>query len=148
MRQSAEVIQFQKKQEAKFICSACGGDRACDCNAPAVEKLAEKREQDRQRARRAYEKKKSEQDQQPSHVRNDDSLEETPTETVSDADHEEGLRVIAVRGLLNRAAEAKEMATLGKLQASDITDAMIRAADDAAAAWTTAARNLRSMKAQ
>jgi hypothetical protein len=53
----AEIIQFQQKQEAQFVCSACGADRACDCNAPAVEKLAGKLEQDRQRARRAREKK-------------------------------------------------------------------------------------------
>jgi hypothetical protein len=59
----------QKKQEAKWLCSACGEDRNCNCNAPAVEKLAAKLEQDRQRARRAYEKKKAEQNQQPSHVR-------------------------------------------------------------------------------
>jgi hypothetical protein len=52
------IVQFQKKQEAKFICSACGADRGCDCNAPAVEKLAEKLEQDRQRARKARDKKK------------------------------------------------------------------------------------------
>jgi hypothetical protein len=59
MGNPAEIIEFQKKQEAKFICSACGADRGCDCNAPAVEKLAEKLEQDRQRAKRAREKKKT-----------------------------------------------------------------------------------------
>jgi DNA-binding Lrp family transcriptional regulator len=32
------VVQFQKKEEAKFICSACGADRGCQCNAPAVPK--------------------------------------------------------------------------------------------------------------
>jgi hypothetical protein len=52
------IVQFQKKQEAKFICSACGADRGCNCNAPAVEKLAEKLEQDRQRARKARAKAK------------------------------------------------------------------------------------------
>lgn len=62
-----------------------------------------------------------------------------------ESEHEEGLRVIAVRGFLNRAAEAKEIATLGKLQASDVTEAMIVAADDAAAAWREAAQNLRRM---
>jgi hypothetical protein len=34
----ATVVQFQKKEEAKFICSACGADRGCQCNAPAVPK--------------------------------------------------------------------------------------------------------------
>lgn len=63
----------------------------------------------------------------------------------ADADHEEGMRVIAARGFLNRATEAKEIATVGKLQPSDVTEAMIKAADDAAAAWSTTARNLRGM---
>jgi hypothetical protein len=74
MRQSAEIVQFQKKQE--FICSACGADRGCNCNAPAVEKLAQKLEQDRQRSRRAYHNKKTQQKQPSSHVRDD----EIPTE--------------------------------------------------------------------
>jgi hypothetical protein len=68
-RKRLDPRQVQKKQEAKWLCSACGEDRNCNCNAPAVEKLAAKLEQDRQRARRAYEKKKAEQNQQPSHVR-------------------------------------------------------------------------------
>jgi len=50
-------VQVQKQQQAKFMCSACGADRGCNCNAPAVEKLAEKLEQDRQRARKARAKK-------------------------------------------------------------------------------------------
>ena len=75
MKTTAEVIQFQKKQEAKYICSACGADRVCNCAAPAVEKLADKMEQDRQRARRAYEKKKAEQNQTPSHVRNGNAVD-------------------------------------------------------------------------
>lgn len=44
---SAEIVQLEKKQEAKFICSACGADRACDCNAPAVEREAARRELNR-----------------------------------------------------------------------------------------------------
>lgn len=64
-----------------------------------------------------------------------------------DTEHEEGLRVISVRGFLNRATEAKEIATLGKLIASDVTEAMIVAAEEAAAAWNLAALNLRRMKA-
>jgi hypothetical protein len=44
-------------------------------NAPAVEKLTQKLEQDRQRAERAYEKKKVEQNQPTSHVRNGNDLD-------------------------------------------------------------------------
>lgn len=64
----AQIFQLQKKEEAKFVCSSCGADRSCDCNAPAVEKLAAKMEQDRQRARRAREKEKAEQNQSSRHV--------------------------------------------------------------------------------
>jgi hypothetical protein len=67
MGNPAEIIQFQKKQDAKFICSACGADRGCDCNAPAVEKLAELREQNRQRQAK-HAQKKREQKQQTSNV--------------------------------------------------------------------------------
>lgn len=63
----------------------------------------------------------------------------------TDDEHAEGLRVIAARGFLNRAIEAKNICTIEKLQASDITEAMIEAAYDAAAAWSEAAQNLRGM---
>jgi hypothetical protein len=59
MSATAEVILFHKKEEAKFISSACGADRGCNCNAPAVEKLAEKMEQQRQ-ASKAYRERKAE----------------------------------------------------------------------------------------
>ena len=68
MRATAEVVQLQKKEEAKFMCSACGSDRGCNCNAPAVEKLAEKIEQDRQRAKAYRERKKAQEKQQVRHV--------------------------------------------------------------------------------
>jgi hypothetical protein len=70
----AAIELHQKKEEAKFICSACGADRVCNCDAPAVEKLAAKMEQDRQRARKAREKK-AEQKQQPRHVRNGNDVD-------------------------------------------------------------------------
>jgi DNA invertase Pin-like site-specific DNA recombinase len=64
-----------EKEEAKYLCSSCGAEGGCQCNAPAVEKLAEKMEQDRRRAKRAYEKKKDEQNQSPSHVGNGNDLD-------------------------------------------------------------------------
>jgi hypothetical protein len=63
----------------------------------------------------------------------------------ADAEHKQGLRVIAARGFLNRAVEAKQICTIEKLQASDITEAMIKAADDAGAVWTATAHSLRRM---
>jgi hypothetical protein len=65
------VVEFpgprQQRLQAKFICSACGADRGCNCNAPAVEKLAQKQEQDRQRARE-YRARKAKENQQQRHV--------------------------------------------------------------------------------
>jgi hypothetical protein len=55
----AQIIQMQRKPEARFACSACGADRGCDCNAPAVEKLAHKAEQDRKNMRAYRERKKA-----------------------------------------------------------------------------------------
>jgi hypothetical protein len=69
-----------------------------------------------------------------------------PDDPIADSDHKKGLRVIAARGFLNRAKEAKEICTIEKLQASDVTEAMIKAADDAGAVWTATAHNLRRMK--
>jgi hypothetical protein len=66
--------------------------------------------------------------------------------TVEDADHQEGLRVIVVRGFLNRAAEAKEIATIGKLQASDVTGEMIEAARQAVDAWKEIVERLVALK--
>jgi hypothetical protein len=57
MPTQAQIIQMQRKPEARFACSACGADRGCDCNAPAVEKLAKQAEQVRQRMKRYRENK-------------------------------------------------------------------------------------------
>jgi hypothetical protein len=81
MRQSAEIVQFQKKQEAKFICSACGADRGCDCNAPAVEKLAELKEKNRIAARESMRRKRK-QNQGTVKVNTD----EMPTDEQAEAD--------------------------------------------------------------
>jgi hypothetical protein len=67
----------RKRPSGMLSCTQCGAEAkaACSCNAaymPAAEKLAEKLEKDRQRARRAYEKKKDEQNQDSSHVRKDE----------------------------------------------------------------------------
>ena len=58
---------IEQVKQSKFICSACGSARDCNCNAPALERLAEKKEQDRQRAK-AYRERKDEEKQQPRHV--------------------------------------------------------------------------------
>jgi hypothetical protein len=59
MPTQAQIIQMQRKPEARFACSACGADRGCDCNAPAVEKLAKKQEQGRQASKAYRERQKT-----------------------------------------------------------------------------------------
>jgi hypothetical protein len=66
---TAAIVQLQKKQESEFVCSACGADRACDCNAPALEREAARREIERQ-ASAKYRAKKREQKQQSRHMTN------------------------------------------------------------------------------
>jgi hypothetical protein len=36
---TATILQLQKKQETQFLCSACGAERSCNCNAPAIPKV-------------------------------------------------------------------------------------------------------------
>jgi len=52
-------IEISARQELPYRCSACGADRGCDCNAPAVAKLAKKAEQDRQNMRAYRQRKKA-----------------------------------------------------------------------------------------
>jgi hypothetical protein len=67
---------------------------------------------------------------------------EPEEEEAAEKEHQEGLRVIAARGFLNRAIEAKKICTIEKLQSSDVTNEMIQAAYDAATAWETSASQL------
>ena len=64
MKETAQIIRLQK-QEAPFICSACGAERGCDCNAPAIEKLAAYRERERQKKIRQRKKANNKNDHVP-----------------------------------------------------------------------------------
>jgi hypothetical protein len=83
------VVEFpaprQQALQAKYICSACGEDRICNCNAPAIEKLAQKQEQARQ-ASKAYRERKAEEKQQPRHMTEPDK---TKVEAGNDVDPDE-----------------------------------------------------------
>ena len=68
---TAAIVQFQKKEAAQYLCSACGADRGCNCNAPAVEKLAAKAESQRQ-TQRAYRERKAEEKQRPRYITHGD----------------------------------------------------------------------------
>jgi len=60
MKEQAQIIQLKKQeQESPFICSACGADRGCDCNAPAVKKMAEKYLERNERERQRLKEKRA-----------------------------------------------------------------------------------------
>lgn len=166
MRQQT-VIQMSVQ---RLSCSACGAEAnaSCDCGKPYVparQRARQAVEANPQKSDRAIaadlgvspdtvgraRKESGVRDQSPERVGRDGKVyrfpvrDDEPDEATESAEHDEGLRVIAVRGFLNRATEAKEIATVGKLQPSDVTEAMIDAANDAAAAWSKAAQNLRDM---
>jgi hypothetical protein len=72
--------QYKNQEQPKFYCSACGSDRYCDCNAPALERLAAITEKSRQRER---EKKQRQRERQKLNENNDPSpgdIEEKATE--------------------------------------------------------------------
>jgi hypothetical protein len=160
---SATVIEMAVQQ---MVCTACGSEAnaSCNCGKPYVPK--------KQRAREAIEANPQKSDRAiaadigvdpmtvnkarrelgvdvstPEREGRDGKIYRLPVreEPDDDTDHEEGLRVIAARGMLNRATEARDIATTGKLEASDVTVEIIKAADDAAAAWLNVARKLREM---
>jgi hypothetical protein len=147
----------------QMVCTACGSEAnaSCNCGKPYVPKKQRAREaieanpQKSNRAiaeetgvaeatvRRAREG--ASHDAPDEREGRDGKIYRLPVREEPDAEHEEGLRVIAARGMLNRATEAREIATVGKLEASDVTAEMIQAADDAAAAWSNVAQQLREM---
>jgi hypothetical protein len=69
---------IQQVKQSQFICVACGAGRDCDCDAPAARRIADIKEQARQRQIRHREK--ALQDQQPRHVTEPES-ELQPKET-------------------------------------------------------------------
>ena len=129
MRQSAEIVQFQKKQEAKFICSACGADRGCDCNAPAVEKLARMKEQQRSAAR-DYRKRKKQAETGVASYDDDWTDEEIEAEVGPMPTNEENVQ----NDFVYLAGIAKRVETLN-LNGVAITKQMREAAKAAAKAW-------------
>jgi hypothetical protein len=136
MGNPAEIIEFQKKQEAKFICSACGADRACNCNAPALEKLAELKEQNRQRQARHAEKKR-EQKQQSPNVR----APSQPSWAGEEITIGDDLEPDEFRGaFLLRAADALSFA----VYSGEVDNEVIAAAERVAAKWNDFAQTLKA----
>ena len=171
---TAKIVSF-RKPALEIGCTACGAtvDAACDCGAPympADQRVAEFDAANPGRPTREVAAALGMNRGTVSRARNSGAASAAPERVIgadgksyaairtrrasvddddddqtADAEHVEGLRIIAARGFFNRVREAKEIATLGPLLPSDVTDEMIKAAESAAAAWSTVAHNLRRM---
>jgi hypothetical protein len=89
-----EIVRLRPQEQAKFQCSACGADRGCDCNAPAVEKLARKAEQDRINQRAYRERKRA-------------ALDNAPIDFVKDSPSAEAL--LSLRAARRREATGNDL---------------------------------------
>ena len=81
------VVTFPQRvrQELPYRCWACGADRGCDCDAPAVEKLATQRQRQREADARYSAKRKAKRNQQAVDI--DTKASKTP-QRVSDDDED------------------------------------------------------------
>jgi hypothetical protein len=59
--EAAQIVRPRAQEQSKFQCSACGADRGCDCNAPAIEKLAAINEANRKK-QKAYRERRASRD--------------------------------------------------------------------------------------
>jgi hypothetical protein len=131
---AAEFVQFQQRQEAKFICSACGADRGCQCNAPAVERLAEKYENERQAAK-AYRERKREEKQQPRHMTRDAGEDDIEADVEPGVINREDLYRAHLIGLYNQAQRTPAYA-------GPVTDGLVHLVRSLATMWTELANDL------
>jgi hypothetical protein len=100
MRPDTQIVR-QHKQESPFLCSACGADRGCDCNAPALERLKEidQKNREKQRVYRDRMRANNESALRNAHIENteendDDAPEEdTPEDTLP-------IRKLVYRGIV------------------------------------------------
>ncbi len=67
---TASIHRLDIRQQSEFVCSACGSARDCNCNAPALNRLADLEAQQEKariaaRERKRRQREKEEQNQQP-----------------------------------------------------------------------------------
>jgi hypothetical protein len=140
---TSAFVQVQKQQQAKFMCSACGADRGCDCNAPAVEKLAAQKELNRQRQARHAEKKRKQKQQTPN-VSSDlkrnepleveDEVEVTPQELWQHSVHNMATDAVSLREYWTN--------NFGKWEKFEKPSRLVALARQAADEWTAIAEAL------
>ena len=106
--EGAATEQVQQIKQSKFVCSACGSGRDCDCNAPALEREAARREAQRQADARYAERRKEKRQQKQQSVDIDKPLtpeEEAVYERVRAIGYE--LMPVVGKGLRNKYALAE-----------------------------------------
>ena len=144
---TAAIVQFQKKEDAQFICSACGADRGCNCSAPAVEKLAAMKEDQRKRNRESMQRKRAE--ESTARVRTHDPVvegearkaENAAAEYVDEWDESEIEPDNYYSAYLIRADQAKEFAKYS----GQPTGEVVAIARRVARVWSELADKLESM---
>lgn len=136
---TTSIVKLDQRQQTKFVCSACGSGRDCDCNAPALERLAEIKERKRQEARR-YRDRLDNKNQAITksawaHAADDDIA-------ACDADRPRRWR----NSLLSLAQDtiAEWNSAFGDWTKFEATQELVDAADQAVADWTEIAAILRS----
>ena len=127
--------------QSKFVCSACGSGRDCDCAAPALERDAARREANRQAARKYREQEKDQQNQ-PS--RHNDVAVENIQQSGPDAEESEEWTDKDVlprhqeKAFLIRADQARQFA----VYSGKATPSLASQARMVAQAWSDLAANL------
>jgi hypothetical protein len=139
MKETAQIIRLQQKQEARFICSACGAERGCDCNAPAIEKMLHVREQERQKKQRYREKLKGNV-HVDTPVENTEEFEEDDNFLEDNGDYSPvdmaAGRAARTRGFLYRAQQSVFAAEAENFVDLEITKEMVAATRKVVQAWT------------
>lgn len=135
MKSTAQIIQFKNQRQSEFVCSACGADRYCNCNAPALERLAdleEKKERERQQAREKMRRKREKDKQNQCSVTVTDDENEEWNEEVGGHQFPPAARL---RGLLWRAERSAEYANTDFMDGCDLTIEVREAVRKATKAW-------------
>jgi hypothetical protein len=90
----------QQIKQSKFVCTACGGGRDRDCNAPAMEREAARKEANRQANQRLREKKRQEKQQ---------ARDITPEEPAPSEDWKKKIALGIIDQAYHQVAEVREL---------------------------------------
>ncbi len=127
----SNVYEFrQQVKQSEYVCSACGADRGCACNAPALERELARKATRSASNRRAYNAKKSNENNERQHA------ESNPAADRAEAPCEFGIPQDAhKRSFLERAELAGEFAEFD----GEVDDEIRTAARKTANMWLAVA---------